>query len=82
MKAMGVMAEVRKSREIYYIQNVKFHIDKLEGMGNFVEIEATNIHVDLSIEELRQQCSFYMNQFGITEADLIPGSYSDMLPSN
>ena len=82
MKAIGVKIEVKKSREIYYIQNVKFHIDTLEGLGNFVEIEATNIGCDLSLDELRQQCSFYMNQFGINDADLIPGSYSDMLLNN
>lgn len=78
-KAMGVKIEVRKSREIYYIRNVKFHIDTLQGLGNFVEIEATNIGCDVSIDDLRGQCSYYMQQFGISEEDLIPVSYSDML---
>ena len=78
-KAIGVKIEVKKSREIYYIRNVKFHIDTLEGLGNFVEIEATNIGCDVSIDDLRGQCSYYMKQFCISDEDLIPVSYSDML---
>lgn len=78
-KAMGVKIIVRKSREIYYIKNVKFHLDILDGIGRFVEIEATNMQNNLTIDELSEQCSFYMQEFAITEADLIPGSYSDML---
>ncbi|HKH59500.1 MAG TPA: class IV adenylate cyclase [Flavitalea sp.] len=79
-KALGVKIEVKKSREIYYIENVKFHIDTLEGLGNFVEIEAGNMHGNLSVDALREQCAFYMRDFGITDADLVPVSYSDMLP--
>jgi adenylate cyclase, class 2 len=78
-KAMEVKVEVKKSREIYYIANVKFHIDTLERLGNFVEIEATNIGCELSIKDLRDQCRFYMQEFGIKDEDLIAVSYSDML---
>ena len=77
--AMGVKIEVKKSREIYYIANVKFHIDTLERLGNFVEIEATNIGCDLSIKHLREQCRFYVREFGIKDEDFIAVSYSDML---
>lgn len=78
-KAVGVKAIVRKSREIYFIRNVKFHLDQVENLGEFVEIEASNIDCELSVEDLREQCNFYMRAFRITEADLIAGSYSDML---
>ena len=78
-KAVGVKVVVKKSREIYYIGNVKFHLDILDGLGRFVEIEATNMNCDLSIDDLREQCNTYMGKFGISEDDLIPGSYSDML---
>lgn len=78
-EAIGVKIIVRKCREIYYIRNVKFHLDRLEGLGEFVEIEATNMKFDFSVDELREQCSFYMHEFGVTEDHLIPGSYSDML---
>ena len=42
-KSMGVKVVVKKKREIYYISNVKFHIDEVPGLGSFVEIEAGNI---------------------------------------
>ena len=78
-KANGVKVIVKKKREIYYIANVKFHLDEVEGLGSFVEIEAGNMIADLAKEELQKQCEFYMQQFEIEEKDLIEISYSDML---
>ena len=78
-KAIGVRITVSKTREIYYIGNVKFHLDSLEHLGVFVEIEATNMGTDFSVTTLRDQCNFYMEQFGINEVDLVPVSYSDLL---
>lgn len=78
-KALGVKIELKKSREIYYIENVKFHIDTLEGLGNFVEIEAGSMHGNLPVDALREQCAFYMREFGVNDDDLVASSYSDML---
>src|SRR3989339_2205697 len=36
-KALGILVVVDKSREIYFIDNVKFHIDVVENLGIFVE---------------------------------------------
>jgi predicted adenylyl cyclase CyaB len=78
-KSCGVKMIVRKKREIYYIKNVKFHIDEVPALGSFVEIEAGNILVNKTEAELLQQCNFYLKEFGIKEEDLIAGSYSDLL---
>ncbi len=78
-EAIGVKVVVEKRREIFYIENVKFHIDEVPGLGNFVEIEAGNILKDLTKEELLAQCNFYLSAFGIKEEDLVSVSYSDML---
>lgn len=78
-RALGIKVAVTKKREIYYINNIKFHIDELEGLGSFVEIEAGNKLADLSVEQLQEQCRFYMQEFGINEEDLLSHSYSDML---
>jgi adenylate cyclase, class 2 len=78
-KSNGVKVIVKKTREIYYINNVKFHIDEVPGVGSFVEIEAGNVLVDLSQHELKQQCDFYLQEFKIRPEDLIEVSYSDML---
>ena len=70
---------VRKRREIYYIDNVKFHIDDVPGLGSFIEIEAGNILANKTEAELLDQCNFYLKEFGTKEEDLVAGSYSDML---
>jgi adenylate cyclase class 2 len=77
--SMGIKVIVKKTREIYYIANVKFHLDEVPGLGSFVEIEAGNKLADLSAESLREQCDHYIRELGIREADLISVSYSDML---
>jgi adenylate cyclase class 2 len=78
-KSMGVKVVVTKRREIYYINNVKFHIDEVPGLGSFVEIEAGNILADLSATQLKEQCDHYMKELGIDESDLVEISYSDMI---
>jgi adenylate cyclase, class 2 len=78
-KALGVKVVVKKRREIYYIENVKFHLDSLDGLGHFVEIEAGNKTHAVSTDKLYEQCDFYMNKFGIKQEDLIEMSYSDLL---
>lgn len=77
--ALGVRVVVDKQREIYFINNVKFHIDTVEELGDFVEIEAIDETGTLDTEKLQQQCNHYINLFGITAADLVNISYSDLL---
>lgn len=78
--ALGVKVVVMKKRKIYFLANVKIHLDEVPALGNFVEIEASNKqHPGLSPEDLRSQCVSLMNAFNIKEADLIEDSYSDML---
>ena len=38
--AMGIVNVVRKRREIYLWQNVRIHLDDVEGLGQFLEFEA------------------------------------------
>ncbi len=78
-KSIGIKVVVQKRREIYYIANVKFHIDEVPGLGSFVEIEAGNVLADLSQQQLNEQCNFYLQEFRINEEDLMEVSYSDML---
>lgn len=78
-KAHGVKVVVKKKRAIYFIDNVKFHIDEVEGLGSFVEIEAIDTDGSLGLEKIKEQCYFYLNQFQISEDDLLTHSYSDLL---
>ena len=72
-----VLGQVKKLRKIFFIENVKFHIDQLEGFGQFIEIEAIDLDGTLGIEVLRQQCDFYKELLQIADEDLITDSYID-----
>ena len=78
-QALGVLVVVDKKREIYFINNVKFHIDEIKNLGSFVEIEAIDQDGTRSKDELLAQCQKYMKLLNIAETDLIENSYSDML---
>jgi adenylate cyclase class 2 len=77
--AMGVMVVVDKEREIYFIDNIKIHLDQVKGLGTFLEIEAQSEEGDKSEELLNRQCVQLMDEFGIRNEDLVNESYSDLL---
>ncbi len=79
IKVHGVKVVVDKIRRIYFIDNVKFHFDRVEGLGTFVEVEAIDKAGDLDINYLKEQCSRYATLFEIEEADYIALSYSDLI---
>lgn len=78
-ESLGVLAVVDKRREIYFIENVKFHLDDVFGLGSFVEIEAIDLSGNLGEKKLLEQCNFYIDLFGLTKEDMITSSYSDLL---
>lgn len=78
-RALGVLIVVDKQREIYFIDNVKFHIDTVEQLGSFVEIEAIDTSGEIGRGILLRQCRDYMALFGIQDRDLVECSYSDLL---
>jgi adenylate cyclase, class 2 len=75
-----IKVEVNKQREIYLIENMKFHLDHLNELGDFVEIEASNkLHPQKKYDELLAQCNNFIKLFGITAEEMVHVSYSDML---
>ena len=77
--SLGKLVTVVKTREIYYIDNIKFHLDQVSGLGDFVEIEAIDTDGERGETALREQCNRFIDLFRIDEKDLIDCSYSDML---
>ena len=75
----GVKVVIDKQREIWFDGNVKLHLDRVEGLGLFVEIEAIDADGSFSIQDLQAQCKAYMDLFAIRDADLVEQSYSDLL---
>lgn len=78
-RALGIKVVVDKQREIYFIENVKFHLDTVVGLGTFVEIEAIASAPDLEKDQLELQCQYYLQLLHISPETLIAVSYSDML---
>jgi adenylate cyclase class IV len=77
-KALGRNVVVEKKREIFFIDNVKFHLDEVKGLGCFVEIEAVDVDDSATEEELAAQCCQFREALGIREEDLLTRSYSDL----
>lgn len=75
----GVLVEVVKARRIYFINNVKFHLDTVEGLGEFVEIEAIDESGKQDVSLLQQQCSSYVELLGLEREDFLSHSYSDLI---
>lgn len=77
-KALGVKAVVAKRREIYLIGNVRVHLDKVQDLGSFVELEgivenlAELVYVGDEVQRLRQA-------LGIEDHALVKESYSDLI---
>jgi predicted adenylyl cyclase CyaB len=78
-KSLGVLVVVQKQREIYFIDNVKFHLDMVDGLGTFVEIEAIDTGGMIGKERLLAQCQSYLTLFAISPDDLVAVSYSDLI---
>jgi len=53
-QALGVRGEVRKRREVLMHHNVRIHLDEVEGLGTFVELEAViSDHPDEALSRSR-----------------------------
>ena len=78
-RSMGIRVVVDKLREIYFLDNIKVHLDRVEGLGNYVEIEAQSEEGGLAEDYLRRQCERLMEDFGIKKSDLLSDSYLDLL---
>jgi predicted adenylyl cyclase CyaB len=76
--AMGVKVVVSKERLFFLLDNVRIHIDRVEGLGDYLEFEAVleseaeEIEGHARIAELREE-------FGISDDDLVSLSYSDLV---
>ncbi|MFX1507427.1 MAG: class IV adenylate cyclase [Promethearchaeota archaeon] len=77
--SLDILVIVAKKRDIYFIDNIKIHIDTVDELGSFVEVEAIDIDGSIGIANLQEQCRFFLELFDISEEDLISLSYSDLL---
>ena len=79
--SLGVSGRVRKRRRLFLIGNIRVHLDHVEGLGHFVELEVVLTEGE-SIEAGRVAAHNLMKQLGISEESLLDGAYVDMLASS
>ncbi len=78
-RSLGILVIVDKMREVYFIDNIKFHLDNVKFLGTFMEIEAIDKDGTIGREKLEQQCHQYIAELNIQPSQLIALSYSDLL---
>jgi adenylate cyclase, class 2 len=79
INSLGIKTVVDKKRRIYFIDNVKFHFDRVAGLGTFVEVEAIDLTGSAGLEKLEDQCRRYAGLFELQPDNYIANSYSDLL---
>lgn len=79
VKQLGVKVVVEKKRKIYFIENVKFHFDLVDQLGDFIEVEATDSRGAFTLKELKEQCDYYFDFFGLANSSKVATSYSDLM---
>lgn len=76
--ALGVLVVVRKRRELLLWRGVRIHLDRVDGLGAFIEIEAVaDEHSDLTGEH--RLVTELMEMLKIDPSQIVSFSYSDAL---
>ena len=76
---LGRRLSVRKSRERWLLGSVKFHLDRVDKLGSFLEIEVLGIRGVDDLESLRSTCEEWLHLFGVRQEDLVEAAYADLL---
>jgi predicted adenylyl cyclase CyaB len=69
---------IRKKRTLYLAGQTRIHLDEVEGLGNFMELEVV-LRPDQSDAEGQAIANDLMKRLGVQEQDLIEGAYMDIL---
>lgn len=77
--SLGILADVSKRREIYFIGPAKFHLDHVMGLGYFVEVEVIDQASTADVQELEKLATYYLEELHIAREQLVRASYLDLL---
>ena len=75
--AHPVTVVVRKTRDIYLFENVRIHLDRVAGLGSFIEFEAVERYRVTARSRLR--VALLRETFAIRQRDVVGASYSQLL---
>ncbi len=76
--ALGVRGVVRKTRTLYLIGQTRVHLDEVEGLGQFVELEVV-LHPEQGVGEGQAIARRLMTELCILPEQLVERAYIDLL---
>jgi predicted adenylyl cyclase CyaB len=75
---LGVLGVVRKRRWLYMVGQTRVHLDRVEGLGEFVELEVV-LRPDQAAGEGVAIAQGLMARLGIAEDQLVQVAYIDLM---
>jgi adenylate cyclase len=78
--AYGQLGRVRKTRTLFLCGRTRIHLDQVEGLGDFIELEVV-LFPDEPAEAGVKMAHDLLSRLGIPEQSLLPGAYLDLLES-
>lgn len=75
---LGTRVVVSKARRLFIFEGVRIHLDRVDGLGNFIEFEAVATG-EADLGRCERLLSDLGEAFEIVEDDLLSVSYSDLL---
>jgi predicted adenylyl cyclase CyaB len=79
-QALGVCGRVTKERTVYLAGRTRIHLDRVCGLGQFVELEVV-LEAAESEAAGRREAEELMGKLHIRPEDLVECAYADLLPS-
>ncbi len=73
---LGVLVTVAKTRELWIYGRTRVHLDEVEGLGHFVELET--VIADQDLEDARKEHRFVWSKLGLDSETPVSVSYSDL----
>ena len=73
--ALGVLAVVRKKRELFLLDGTRIHLDSVENLGSFMEIE---VPVEADDSSAQSTIDSLIQTLGLSADQGIRGSYLDI----
>ncbi len=76
--SLGVRGVVRKRRELFLLERTRIHLDEVEGLGSFLELEVM-LGEGEAVEDGERTAVSILRRLTITENALVSGAYIDLL---
>lgn len=76
--AYGQVGTVRKERTLYFVGRTRVHVDRVDGLGNFLELEVVLAEGE-SLEDGIREAKRIATDLGISSDNFVKGAYIDLL---